>query len=39
LAELSIPLDLRMVEEMVAFRGVEVSYETIRQWGCASHPD
>jgi transposase-like protein len=27
------PLSLRMVEEMLAFRGIEVSYETIRQWG------
>jgi putative transposase len=26
------PLSLRMVEEMVAFRGIEVSHETIRQW-------
>src|SRR3954468_22203418 len=26
------PLSLRMVEEMLAFRGLEVSYETIRQW-------
>ncbi|EWY35646.1 hypothetical protein N825_06220, partial [Skermanella stibiiresistens SB22] len=24
---------LRMVEEMLAFRGIEVSHETIRQWG------
>ena len=22
-----------MVEEMLAFRGIEVSHETIRQWG------
>ena len=28
------PLSLRMVEEMLAFRGIEVSHETIRQWGC-----
>ena len=27
------PLSLRMVEEMLAFRGVVVSYETLRQWG------
>jgi putative transposase len=27
------PLSLRMVEEMLAFRGVAVSYETVRQWG------
>jgi hypothetical protein len=27
------PLSLRMVEEMLAFRGIEVSYETICQWG------
>src|SRR3954453_14643453 len=27
------PLGLRMVEEMLAFRGIEVSHETIRQWG------
>jgi putative transposase len=27
------PLSLRMVEEMPAFRGIEVSHETIRQWG------
>jgi putative transposase len=26
------PLSLRMVEEMLAFRGIEVSHETIRQW-------
>ena len=26
-------LSLRMVEEMLAFRGIEVSHETIRQWG------
>ena len=30
---LRFPLSLRMVEEMLAFRGIEVSYETIRQWG------
>ena len=27
------PLSLRMVEKMLAFRGIEVSHETIRQWG------
>jgi hypothetical protein len=27
------PPSLRMVEEMLAFRGIEVSHETIRQWG------
>ena len=27
------PLSLRMVEGMLAFRGIEVSHETIRQWG------
>jgi hypothetical protein len=27
------PLSLRTVEEMLAFRGIEVSHETIRQWG------
>jgi putative transposase len=26
------PLSLRMVEEMLAFRGIEVGHETIRQW-------
>jgi hypothetical protein len=26
-------LSLRMVEEMLAFRGIVVSHETIRQWG------
>src|SRR5215204_4868509 len=26
------PLSLRMVEEMLASRGIEVSHETIRQW-------
>jgi putative transposase len=26
------PLSLRMVEEMLAARGVGVSYETVRQW-------
>ena len=27
------PLSLRMVEEMLAARGITVSYETVRQWG------
>ena len=27
------PLSLRMVEEMLAARGISVIYETIRQWG------
>ena len=27
-----IPLSLRMVEEMLAARGIEVSHETVRQW-------
>ena len=26
------PLSLRMVEEMLASRGIEVSYETVRRW-------
>jgi len=26
------PLSLRMVEEMLAARGIEVTYETVRQW-------
>src|SRR3954453_18128707 len=26
------PLNLRMVEEMLAARGIEVSHETVRQW-------
>ncbi|NEJ25978.1 IS6 family transposase [Rhizobium leguminosarum] len=28
------PLSLRMVEEMLLERGIVVSYETIRRWGC-----
>src|SRR3954462_15933935 len=28
-----LPLSLRMVEEMLAARGIEVSHETVRQWG------
>src|ERR1700677_1731903 len=27
------PLSLRMVEEMLAARGIRVTYETVRQWG------
>src|SRR4051794_34318830 len=27
------PLSLRMVDEMLAARGIEVSHETVRQWG------
>ena len=27
------PLSLRMVEKMLAARGITVSYETVRQWG------
>jgi putative transposase len=27
------PLSLRMVEEMLAARGISVTYEKIRQWG------
>ena len=26
-------LSLRMVEEMLAYRGIVVSHETLRQWG------
>lgn len=26
------PLSLRMVEEMLAARGIEVTYETVRSW-------
>ncbi len=26
------PLSLRMVEEMLAARGIDVSHETVRQW-------
>src|SRR5918912_4089287 len=28
-----LPLGLRMVEEMLAARGILVSHETVRQWG------
>jgi putative transposase len=27
------PLSLRMVEEMLAVRGIDVSHETVRKWG------
>ncbi|MGY3698766.1 putative transposase [Bradyrhizobium sp. USDA 3240] len=27
------PLSVRMVEEMLAARGIGVTYETVRQWG------
>ncbi|ALJ39381.1 hypothetical protein AMK58_28150 (plasmid) [Azospirillum brasilense] len=27
------PLSLRMVEELLAARGITVSHETVRQWG------
>ena len=30
---LRFPLSLRMVQEMLAARGISVTYETIRQWG------
>src|ERR671912_1784198 len=30
---LRFPLSLRMVEEMLAARGIDVSHETVRQWG------
>jgi putative transposase len=30
------PLSLRMVEEMLAARGISVTYEMIRQWGLKS---
>ena len=33
MAVFSVPLNLRMVEEMLAARGITVTYETIRQWG------
>jgi len=32
------PLSLRMVEEMLAARGLVVTYETIRQWGPEIRP-
>jgi putative transposase len=28
------PLSLRMVDELLAARGITVSHETVRQWGC-----
>ena len=27
-----LPLSLRMVEEMLAARGIEATYETVRRW-------
>src|SRR3954468_24922381 len=30
------PLSLGMVEEMLAARGIDVSHETVRQWGASS---
>ncbi|EJJ26190.1 transposase [Rhizobium sp. CF142] len=32
------PLSLRLVEEMLLERGIVVSYETIRRWGCKFGP-
>ena len=32
------PLSLRMVEEMLLERGIEVSYETVRRWGLKFGP-
>jgi putative transposase len=32
------PLSLRMVEEMLAARGISVTHETIRQWGLKFRP-
>ena len=32
MALLSFPLSLRMVEEMLAARGIIVSHESVRQW-------
>ena len=32
------PLSLRMVEEMLAARGITVSHETVRQWGAEVRP-
>jgi putative transposase len=34
----SFPLSLRMMEEMLAFRGIMVSHETLRQWGPQVRP-
>ena len=31
------PLSLRMVEEMLAARGILVSHETVRQWAACHH--
>ena len=33
------PLSLRMVEEMLAARGILVSHETVRQWALRSGQD
>jgi putative transposase len=30
-------LSLRMVEELLAARGISVTYEAIQQWGLADH--
>ena len=32
------PLSLRMVEEMLAARGIVVSHETVRQWALQVRP-
>ena len=32
------PLGLRMVEELLAARGIIVSHETVRQWACKFGP-
>ena len=32
------PLSLRLIEEMLLERGIVVSYETIRRWGCKFGP-
>jgi putative transposase len=36
MAVFSVPLSLRMVEEMLAARGISVTHETIRQWASNS---
>ncbi|RTR10894.1 IS6 family transposase, partial [Azospirillum griseum] len=33
------PLNLRMVEELLAARGITVSYETVRQWARKFGPE
>ena len=33
-----VPLSLRMVEEMLLERGIDVSYETVRRWGAKFGP-